>query len=54
MKAFTRHPLDRVLDMLCAIPDWVPRGLIVLVLGLAAWLPVGVAWLILSAIGGLR
>lgn len=54
MSAFTRRPLDRLGDLVAAIPPWVPRGLIVLVSALASWLPIGAAWLILRAIGGLQ
>jgi hypothetical protein len=49
-----RSLFDSALDALAAIPDWVPRGAIVLVAGLSAWLPVVAAWGVLDSLGGLR
>lgn len=53
-RSFARSIIDAVADALCAVPEWVPRGVIVLVLMGASWGAVlWPAMMILKALKGL-
>lgn len=54
MNRFAPRPLDSFARLLRAVPAPVPRGLLILALALASWLPIGAAWMILKAAGGLN